>query len=821
MSPVVRGSVASTMFSRFCLAAAALGCIHTSARAAQEADPSLGERLAELGSDTLGSYSLSTAQYREAALLFEAAQRLNPAEPRFPRLRYEASLQAGEVADAIASLVASAKLDTTDLQTQAKLIELYAQRMETAEAKLKYLRDDILPAQAIPAEIRSHAALLAARVLLERGERTAAAAIVGESVRLNPYNFEAQKLRFDLTLREGTPLDRLNGLLAIVRAAPLDVGAVSAVALELDEAGIDESSAWYDAAIGLSLRSHEPPARQILDNYAARLMITGLQRDVRDAETAATRVVQADPNDVNAQLIRASLGRLQGEPSAVRAQQLEARAALVNQLRDAALALGLTPPATQPTTQPGVFIAPPPDPAALADRAAASNDPALKSQFVTAASDLAFFELFFAEDPTAAAPWIEAVRRCEPPQSPLLARLDGWSFLIQKKEPEARQKLSAIDKVDPLASLGLLRLEKDTQVADARARALRSTAHGTVGAMIASDLIPRKTPLVLSTASEAMRQVLLAFPGEILRLIDAPESFYLVRAEPITAVVDYGSPILVRVTVVNLSKFDLPLGLHGAIRPDLWFDATIRGLHAKDYPNIAYDRLAGPLVLRPRQAASRIVRLDQGRLLTTLRTTPYYSIPITATVCTNPITPNGRAIPGAGGQQVTVSNLMEQSPLPTVRQEQRDALIKGLTGAPAAQRPALIEAAALYAGRSPDDTPPEFAAQLHASLDVLLSDPDPTARSWGTFIGILNSSGPLRAAKVSTAAADPYWLVRLLAITASRGSEPLALRALAEKLSSDPDPTVARYAKATLDELDDAAAATSRPTNTPSNAGKP
>ena len=37
------------------------------------------------------------AQYREAALLFEAAQRLNPAEPRFPRLRYEASLQAGEV----------------------------------------------------------------------------------------------------------------------------------------------------------------------------------------------------------------------------------------------------------------------------------------------------------------------------------------------------------------------------------------------------------------------------------------------------------------------------------------------------------------------------------------------------------------------------------------------------------------------------------------------------------------------------------------------------------------------------------------------------
>lgn len=783
---------------------------------AVEADPLLAERLAEIAAETLRGQSLSTAQYRQAGAFLEAASRLAPQETRFHRLRYEAMIQSGDVASAIQALVAYARLDTTDLQAQAKLIELYAQRMETAEEKLKYLRQDLVPTASIPGEVRSHAAVMAARVLLERGERRAAAQMAGEAARLNPLNPEAQSLRFDLSLRDGTPLDRIVGLLAVVRASPLELGAVMSVADELSKVGIDDSAQWYDAALGLAVRNGNPPPREMVLNYASRLFVSG---QVRDADGLVTRVLQADPDDVGAHFIRLSLDRTQGDPLVVANHKALARTSLTNRLAEVALAAGDTTAATRPSATTEPF--PGPDPVALAARVLARNDPALRDAYLSAVTDLAWLNLFFLEQAGPAADLVAGLKRVLPPESPLLARLEGWLYLVKGERAEARQRLSAVAAEDPLAALGLLRLEPDSpegrEAADTRARGLRSNhSHGILGAILYSDLAPRRTPLVLTPVAGQVKAQLDQFPKQLLRLIDSPQGFYFLRAEPLTASVPYGSPMLVRVTLINTSDLDLSMGAQGAIKNDVVFNVQARGLDPQQFPGTAFDRLGGPLVLRPRQQATRIVRVDQGRLLAFLRQRPHTSFPLVGSALTNPALVGGRIGSGAGGYEVNFGRVFEQAPVPIVRPEQRQALIDGLGTAPPARRVGLIDAALIYYSALAGQATPEQQEgpqRLRAAIDALASDPDPTARSYGTFWGLLTTKGEPRTALARSAGFDAYWLTRMMALAGLRGGDIESYQRLATQLTADPDPTVQKYARAVLEEVDEriAAAAATQP----------
>lgn len=777
---------------------------------AKEAVPLLAERMRDIAAETLQGTSLSTAKYRQAGAFLEAASRLNPNEPRFHLLRYEALLQAGEIQSAIEALVQYARLDPTDLQAQAKLIELYTQRMETADDKLKYLRQDLIPTTSIPAEVRSHAAVMACRVLLERGERQAAIGMAGEAARLNPLDPEAQRLKFDLSLRDGTPVDRLGGLLSIVRASPLELGAVMSVADELSKAGLDSSAEWYDAALGLSLRNGVYPAREMAVNYAARLFMSG---ETDKADGLVNKILAGDPSDVSAQFVRLSMDRLQGMPADVERHKTEARVALTNRLAEIAKAAGDSNATTRPydTAQPI-----PPDPIMTAARVLALNNESLKTAYIAAASDLAFFNLFFAESPGPAADLIDGLKKVLPPESPLLARLEGWLYLVKKQPAEARQRLSAVEANDPLAALGLLRLEPDSadgrQAADTRARGLRSSnSHGVTGAILYSDLQPRKTPLVPTAQADQLKKLLDQFPKQLLRLIDSPDTFYYLKAEPLNGSAPFGSPLLIRVTLVNASNVDLSMGPQGAIRNDIYLDMQIRGLHPASFPAVAFDRLAGPLVLKSRQSATRVVRADQGKLLATLRTAPSISLPMTGTAGTNPvILHNPEAIaPGAGGYKVEFTRVLEQYPVPIATREQVATLLDGLTSTGPEQRLPLIDAAVVYYMGLTNSAPPDQQdglVKLKALIDAQASDPDPTTRTWGTFLGLLVAKGDARQALARSAGFDPYWLVRMMALAGIRGGDIEASRRLAAQLSADPDPTVARFAKAALEELDERAA---------------
>jgi len=789
---------------------------------APAAEIALAERVADRALFTLELPSLSTAQYRQAGVLLQAASRMAPAEPRFPRLRHEALLQAGEIADAIDALVAYARLEPNDLQAQAKLIELYVQRMETADEKLKYLRQDLLGTNTIPSEIRSHAALLAARVLLERGEKQAAITALNEAARLNPVNPEVQQLRFEMVSSRGTPNDRLNGLLTVVRAGPMRVGAVAAVAEELSRAGLgDEAAVWYDAALGSFLRSNQLPPHDFVLDYASRLLANG---QYRDAEGIIGRLLSDDPADTNAQLLRLALDRAVAgnlAPTDAAANNLKlARTALVNQFIDVARSVGDSSATTRPAATTESF--PYPDPVAVADAIKAKSDPALVDAFTSAAGELALFQLIYAGEAPPARALLAGLAVLQPQDALILARIDGWAYVVEEKPAEARARLSGVADRDPIAALGLIRLDSEStdpalrQAAESRARQIRSNnTHGISGAITSAELASRRVPVVLSASAEQMKSQLAGFPTQILRLADAPDTFYILRAEPVSPLIEYGQPLLVKVTLLNTSDLDLAIA-EGSIRNDLWFDASVRGMRSASFPSTAYDRLGGPLVLRPRQVATRIVRVDRGALSQFLRSNPIVSLPIFGSVLTNPIS-TGRIVPGPGGYAVQFSRVVEQAPVPFLRPDARRQLVDSLSSAAPAKRLGLIDAAVVYyeSLSKPDEKgarqlPPEDVASLRAALDALLADPEPVSRAYGTFYAIRFATGDRRALLSKNALADAYWGTRLLALAGLRDSfrtsttdtdiKPLV--EFAAQLSSDPDPSVSSYAKAVARELE-------------------
>src|SRR5438874_11716234 len=68
--------------------------------------PELALRYASLAQDTLRQKTVAAPHFKEAAALLMAAMQLDPGEPRYPRMLYEAMLQLGDNAGALKALKA-------------------------------------------------------------------------------------------------------------------------------------------------------------------------------------------------------------------------------------------------------------------------------------------------------------------------------------------------------------------------------------------------------------------------------------------------------------------------------------------------------------------------------------------------------------------------------------------------------------------------------------------------------------------------------------------------------------------------------------------
>ena len=76
---------------------------------------------------------------------------------------------------------------------------------------------------------------------------------------------------------------------------------------------------------------------------------------------------------------------------------------------------------------------------------------------------------------------------------------------------------------------------------------------------------------------------------------------------------DFSEPVIVRVTIQNTTDVDLPIGNDSVLRPDLWFDAQIRGVAQQNLMGSGYEKLWHEVVLQPHATFQTSVSFSRTR----------------------------------------------------------------------------------------------------------------------------------------------------------------------------------------------------------------
>lgn len=812
----------------------------------------LADRFAETAQDVLRRDVVTDASWRMARSLLEAARRLDPDQPRYARDLIEALLYLRATDDAIATLADYRQLVPEDQVAQVRQIDLYLGQLETADHRLKYLTR-IIDTPSVPAAVRSAAAVRLHNLRHERAETSEAWTALDQALELNPLNLDALRLRIaelpTTQPAEGdAPMDvqRVKLLLAMLSANPVQPEVSEELARELAIAGlVDLALEQYQLSFGMYRAMAILPSQEAAVDFAAEFVMND---DLRSADALATELLNADPSNIEGWFLRMLIARSEGDQARLNTLKQQTAVALANHvqglLREAGDESATTRPVEVPPAEGAIpadplaapadpLAAPPapivvgdvlPDPAAALQKIRQADRPELVDAFSVIASDVAWFLVYYAgQGGSDAQPWIDAIKNANPEITERITRLEGWSFLASGQKGEAEVKLSAIADRDPLAELGLIQLQSqgDAPANDAlKARAsalLNEYPVSLLGATLYQSLKPLGAKV---TPSESSKETLAAYekiPRDLLSIIDRPQQSYALRAEPLKVSHFFGEPVLVRVGVTNVGTVPLTLGPDGVVRPDLWFDAQFRGALKESFSGVAYDRIAGPLVLQPGEETQQIVKVNQGELRALLESNPMKSLQFTTSVMTNPTAAGaeGQISAGPAGQRVTMTRLVERMAMPIQQPAARQSLIGATaTGTPTQKIAALELIATLIATLehepppAPDspagaadaaDPTPQIIRELREALRRATFETDPTVRAYAHYLTGRIAPPQQQAAVIERLAGGSAWQDRLLAgmLILQTQQEIPAIDALAE---SDPDPAV-RHFMAALDDL--------------------
>jgi hypothetical protein len=269
--------------------------------------------------------------------------------------------------------------------------------------------------------------------------------------------------------------ERAKALMAVLKADPNQAGYLNEMANLLAQQGMaDQSLDWYGAAMSVIMRSG--PSRpegfhDLLINFASQMIIAG---KTPAADSFLSQLLEEMPLDPDAWFLKLTVMRL-APAQTTNAQVMEmAHNALVrrwNAVHDEILNGPTSQPATAPANAPEA--APPAkEPAATMPAKVDPLDPAsviakvkdpsrvdAKNLAESALSDLASFEVYYANQPAAAKPWIDALSQLGAEEM-VMARLNGWAALQAGQIAQAREILSKTADKDALARLGLIKADE-------------------------------------------------------------------------------------------------------------------------------------------------------------------------------------------------------------------------------------------------------------------------------------------------------------------------------------------------------------------------
>lgn len=772
--------------------------------AAPSVESDLADRVAQIAVQVGRNDGAQDPDFRLRAALFDAAVQLDPEDGRMNRYRLDTAMRVGDLPAAQQSVAVLRKLEPTNTYFQARQIDIGLAGLETADAKLKYL-GDVVAAEALAKEIRSYAAMRAASLYWEQSRPHQAIELLQKAVLLNPLNIQAQRLQWRVLSGTASPLERTNMLLSMLRANPGLPDVAAMLADQLAAVGLYKSANdWYDYSLRLSYRSGSGIPLQVGTSFAATLCLAGRNQE---AGQGLQQLLKGDPTDPSAIFLMCAL--IDPLPQQIKTAAMQG---LIQRLQMVRSAAGIANAASRP----GFDLTALPS---LEGDAAVFSGPyvRLRDSYVASLSDLAWTIIYHQRDPQTARPLIDVLKKLEPVDSALVARLEGWSLLVGGQLPEATVKLSGAADRDALARLGLIDLMKKDPARKAEARLeakklLEANPSGVVGVMLRKQLADLDIKPELSQLAEAVRDAVDRYPAQLNRLALNPQEFYAARVTPSVIEHEFGQPILLTVTIRNQSDQPLTLGEGGMIH-DIWFDVQLRGGASYFLPGAAAMKLTGPMILQPRSGYTQVVRLDEDLLADLFNAQPSPTLQMNATAVVNAVSTESGTAPGVFGYRSPVPQLLVRSGLPLVSQQQIQQAISTLDSGSPEDRLQVIEAAASYlmvakSGRGGEATPALLDA-WKLLLDKGTRDVSPHVKAWALF---RKGAGEGDAEAIKTLMAQPTWYGRMLgALAAASLPRPARLAAL-EPLEQDQD-AIVRHTAAAIKVMPEPA---TRPTTVPS-----
>jgi tetratricopeptide (TPR) repeat protein len=756
---------------------------------------------------------LSHGVLLQTAALLKGAMRLNPSEPRYPRLLAEAQASIGDVDGQIASWTAYRKLVPDDRVAQAQIIDLYISRFETADKRLEYI-NQLLDNAALAPEVKAHIAAMAVPLLDQRSHDQALAMLArARQFALLP---EVARLQYMMLPQDAQPQKRAQALLDMILSNPAQADAIIELAKLLSSQGLPRQGAsWYAVAFNLYLRAGITPQHSSMVEYLCDLFESG-QGQV--AGQGIDRMLQADPNDADAWFIKLSLSDPKPNLEAARTAFTNRLGMIASRITSAQKS-ATTMPASAPTTEP----VDPQHVSAVSAKLKQPDDPSLRDAWVSALADLSWFELYYANQPQAAVQWIDALKLVVATDNETLARSQGWEDLLSGRLDEAEKELSPIADRDALAELGMIRLaeqRKQTPQAAERAEKLASQPHaGVLGAIIFSALADKHLPPTTEPSESALADLVDKFPMDWLNVLVAPNRFYQLSMDPVQVAHHLGEPMMAQVTIRNIGKQDLNIGsgVDGLIQPQLWFDAAIRGIAQQAFPGIAADHIMSRFVLHPQDSITQIVRIDQRELGESLRQLPIGMISVEADVVTNPI-PGGRQVLSTpGGYPMRMSKIFSQHNEPLSSDVTLGRFIDTMQGAAPAEKMLDLQLLAAYVRQySAEANDPKVKTMANQYMDLIArerADTAPEVSNWANYLAASVLQGPAEQQVIEQmVSAKAPWESRVLGVAAARLLSRDQEKKIAEGLENDSDPIVKDFATATVEAISQAA---TQPTTQP------
>lgn len=558
--------------------------------------------------------------------LLKSAVNLAPDNQTIIRLTIEAAASAGDT-ETVKSLTRRlVKLDPSDTVAQLRAISTNISDLQNADERLKAYDLFLGPKGAeIDASVRSRLALDAALLLRERGDIKGFADRLSQAMQLDPTNQDAATLglTFYSQTPSATPVGRLDLMLNVLYANPLDPGVYDVITQELLNSGAFTGAARFARLHSRLAGSQNDPSgadqftrRELAEwNFAGAesliKQITDGFAKAREAAAAQRKQMEAagTPPEKLPNLDEAIL------PFGSQRSLLLAAAAIGDQAR---VKQFLTDLVQSGRTGAAMLTDP-------AKRPEGMTEEQVAAKLMDYQSELTWLRLWTGQQIDDAASGVAAIKQGGRDDPDTIARLEGWLAFRRGENETAERLLKPISPADPLATLGLAMLSESRGAKDEAASLFADVVARTPASAAGAFARTRYTTLVgkppaLSETAAKLEQLAAAVPEWLETMPDSPPKIEVLEVMPLRAEISDLERTPVRVTLRNTSPIPLAVGPDGPINSSLMFMPAVE-IGQQRIPSLEYVAVASldrRLRLMPNEQIEVIAWPDMGVLSSTM-----------------------------------------------------------------------------------------------------------------------------------------------------------------------------------------------------------